>query len=112
MRDTIANLYSMQPIEINQVAYDKLNELLKRCTIHLVAQLTGVTRKTLYRWLDGNVTLEEMDYKQAAWFILVCETSPKVQLLLTRPPLSQRRMAKRLTDEVQDDLPTRCNHEQ
>ena len=103
MRETIDNLHNMQPVEINQVAYDKLQELLERCTVNLVATLTGITRKTLYRWLDPERSLEEMDYKQAAWFILVCETSPKVQLLLHRAPLSHPRMAKKLTDEVQDN---------
>ena len=100
MRETIDNLYSFRPIEINQIAYDKLNELLTRCTINLVAQLTGITRVTLYRWLDSERSLEEMDYKQAAWFILVCETNPKIQMLLQRAPLSHPRLAKRLTDEV------------
>ena len=100
MKEAIDNFYRIEPIDINQIACNKLEELLKRCTINLVAELAGITRKTLYRWLNSDVTLEEMDHKQAAWFILVCETSPKLQLLLTRPPLSHPRMAKRLTDEV------------
>ena len=103
MRETIDNMHNMQPIEINQIAYDKLQELLTRCTLNLVTTLTRVTRVTLYRWLDTERSLEEMDYKQAAWFILVCETSPKVKILLSRPPLSHPRLAKRLLDEEQDN---------
>ena len=98
MRDTIDNLHSMTPVEINQIACDKLHELLKRCTLNLVTQLTGISRPTLYRWLDTGVAYEEMNYRDSAWFILVCETSPKVQMLLTRPPLSHPRLAKRLLE--------------
>ena len=98
MRETIDNMHSMQPVEISQLACDKLDELLTRCTINLVASLTGVTRPTLYRWLDTDRSLEEMDYKQAAWFFLVCETSPKIKMLLSRPPLSHPRLAKRLLE--------------
>jgi hypothetical protein len=103
MRDTIDKLHDMQPININQIAFDKLNELLTRCTINLITQLTGISRPTLYRWLDPDLSLEEMNHRDSAWFILVCETSPKVQMLLTRPPLSHPRLAKRLTDEFNDN---------
>ena len=99
MRETIDNMHSMQPIEINQIAYDKLNELLERCTINLVTILTGISRPTLYRWLDPDLALEEMNYRDSAWFLLVCETSPKVRLLLTRPPLSHPRLASRLFEK-------------
>lgn len=99
MRETIDNMHSMQPVHINQIAYDKLQELLTRCTLNLVAQLTGITRPTLYRWLDPDMSLEEMNYRDSAWFILVCETSPKVQMLLNRPPLSHPRLAKRMIEE-------------
>ena len=103
MRETIENLHSMRPVEINQIAYDKLHEMLKRCTLNLVTQLTGISRPTLYRWLDPKLSLEEMNHRDSAWFILVCETSPKVRMLMDRPPLSHPRLAKRLTDEVQDN---------
>ena len=99
MRETIDNMHSMQPVHINQIAYDKLQELLTRCTLNLVAQLTGITRPTLYRWLDPDMSLEEMNYRDSAWFILVCETSPKIQMLLNRPPLSHPRLAKRMIEE-------------
>ena len=99
----IDNLHDMQPEFINQMAYDKLNELLTRCTINLVSQLTRITRVTLYRWLDEDRSLEEMDFKQAAWFILVCETSPKVKMLLDRPPLSHPRLAKRVIEEGENN---------
>jgi len=103
MRETVDNLHDMDATSINQLAYDKLNELLERCTLNLVAQLTRISRPTLYRWLDTDCSLEEMNYRDAAWFFLVCETSPKVQMLLTRPPLSHPRLAKRLLDEGEDN---------
>ncbi len=102
MRETIDNMHSMTPININQIAYDKLNELLTRCTIHLVTRLTGISRPTLYRWLDPDRSLEEMNHRDSAWFILVCETSPKVKMLLDRPPLSHPRLASRLLEEGED----------
>ncbi len=103
MRETIDNMYNMQPIDINQIAFDKLHELLERCTVNLVTQLTGISRPTLYRWLDADRSLEEMNHRDSAWFILVCETSPKVKMLLDRPPLSHPRLAKRLLDEGEDN---------
>lgn len=103
MRSTIDNMHSMQHVDINQIAFDKLNELLTRCTLNLVTQLTGISRPTLYRWLDPDLSLEEMNHRDSAWFILMCETSPKVQMLLTRPPLSHPRLAKRLTDGVDNN---------
>lgn len=103
MRETIDNMHSMRPIDINQIAYDKLQELLERCTINLVTQLTGISRPTLYRWLDTDRALEDMNYRDSAWFILVCETSPKVKMLLDRPPLSHPRLAKRLLEEGTDN---------
>jgi len=99
MQGLIEKLHDMDALNINQIAYDKLNELLERCTINLVCQLTRISRPTLYRWLDTDRSLEEMNTMQAAWFILVCETSPKVQMLLQRPPLSHPRLAKRLLEE-------------
>ncbi len=104
MRETIDNMHSMRPAEINQLAYDKLNELLERCTLNLVTHLTGISRPTLYRWLDPELSLEEMNYRDSAWFFLVCETSPKVQMLLTRPPLSHPRLAKRLLEGEDNDI--------
>ncbi len=106
MRETIDNMHNMSPAEINQVAYDKLVHLLEHCTINLVSTVTNITRPTLYRWLDPERSLEEMDYKQAAWFILVCETNPKIQMLLQRGPLSHPRLAKRFIDSQEGD-----NHE-
>ncbi len=97
------DIHQMDETDINQKAYDMLLQLLECCTINLVSQLTRVTRTTLYRWLDPDRSLEEMDFKQAAWFIVVCETSPKVQLLLTRGPLSHPRLAKRLLEEEGND---------
>ena len=98
MRDTIDNLYNIDPINNNQMAIDKLDQLLQRATVNLVSQLTGITRTTLYRWLDTSLPLDAMNYRDSAWFILVCETSPKIQMLLQRGPLSHPRMAKRIID--------------
>ena len=103
MRETIDNMHNMKPVDINQVAYDKLQELLTRCTLNLVTTLTGISRPTLYRWLDTACSLEEMNHRDAAWFILVCETSPKVKMLLARPPLSHPRLAKRLLEGENND---------
>lgn len=100
MRETIDNMHSMKHNDINQVAIDKLDELLDRCTLNLISSLTGITRATLYRWLDTKLPLDAMNYRDSAWFILVCETSPKVRMLLDRPPLSHPRLAKRVIDEA------------
>jgi len=99
MREELYNLHNMNPLDINQMALDTLDVLLERCTINLVTTLTGISRPTLYRWLDEDLPLDAMNYRDSAWFILVCETSPKVQMLLTRPPLSHPRLAKRIIDE-------------
>jgi len=99
MTDRHHDLWVMTPVEINELAYNKLNELLTRCTLNLVTQLTGVSRPTLYRWIDEDCSLEEMNHRDAAWFILVYETSTKVKMLLDRPPLSHPRLAKRIIDE-------------
>lgn len=101
----LARLYTMTPAEINQAALDYLDSLLERCTVNLVSSLTGITRTTLYKWLDESLPLEVMSARDSAWLILVCETSPKVRMLLQRPPLSHPRMAKRLTDDVEDVAP-------
>lgn len=91
-------LHSMEPNEINDMACRRLDALLNRCTINLAADLTGISRKTLYRWMDPEIPLDAMDYKQAAWFLLMTETSPKVKLLMERPPTKNRRMARGLLE--------------
>ena len=91
-------LHAMQANDINQAAVSMLDTLLDRCTINLITQLTGVSRATLYRWLDEDVPLEQMNYTVAGWFILICETSPKVQLLLERGAFKHKRLAKRWLD--------------
>jgi len=103
MKEHHTTLHSLEPNVINELALGMLDMLLERCTVNLVSQLTGITRKTLYRWLDTSVPLEAMDHRDSAWFILVCETSPRVKMLLARPPLSNRHLAKRLTDEVKEN---------
>lgn len=96
-------LHAMSREQINQAAITVLDRLLERCTLNLVCNLTGISRTTLYKWLDEDVALEEMNHRDAAWFILMAETSPKMQMLLQRGPLSNPRLAKRLVDEVEDN---------
>lgn len=96
-------LHALSDNDINQKALNYLDKLLERCTLNLVTQLTRVSRPTLYRWLDEDLPLEAMNPRDAAWFIVMCETSPKVTMLLDRAPLSNPRLAKRLTDEVDNN---------
>jgi len=103
MTELLTQLHGLPPIEINQLALGKLNELLERCSVNLVSSMTGITRPTLYRWLDTDISYEEMDHRIAAWFILYCETSPKAKLLLDRPPLSHKRMAKRVIEDGENN---------
>lgn len=100
MKKYLAELHKMQPVDINAAAVKLLDALLQRCTINLVSDLTAISRVTLYRWLDESIELEAMNHRDAAWFIMQCETNPKLVLLLGRAPLSNPRLAKRLTDEV------------
>lgn len=100
MKQYLKELHKMQPNAINQAAITLLDALLERCTINLVCSLSGISRVTLYRWLDETIALDDMNYRDAAWFILQCETNPKIKMLLSRAPLSNPRLAKRLTDEV------------
>lgn len=95
----LAELHSMEPNDINQVALTILDRLLERCTLNMVTKLTGITRVTLYKWLDESLPLDAMNHRDAAWFILVCETSPKVAMLLERAPLSKPRLAGRLLED-------------
>ena len=74
--------------------------LIERCTLNLVTDLTGISRTTLYKWLDETVPLDQMNHRDAAWFIVYCETSPRVKLLMSRPPLSHPRLARRLLEDA------------
>lgn len=96
-------LHSMDSNDINAVAVKYLDNLLQRCTIHLVCDLTGISRTTLYKWLDESVELDAMNHRDAAWLILLYETSPKMQMLVQRGPLSNPRLAKRLIDGEDDN---------
>ncbi len=93
-------LHAMDHNDINQEALNLLDKLLQRCTLNLVSSLTQVTRATLYRWMDASLPLDAMNVRDAAWFIVMVETSPKLKMLMERGPLSNPRLAKRLTDEV------------
>ncbi len=95
-------LHALDHNEINQAALDKLDQLLERATLNLISNLTQITRPTLYRWLDESLPLDAMNVRDAAWFVVMCETSPKLQMLFERGPLSNPRLAKRLTDEVEN----------
>lgn len=103
MKDLLTTLHKLTPNEINQAALDYLDYLLERATLNLVAKLTGITRPTLYRWLDESLPLDAMNYRDSAWFILVCETSPKMQVLINSGPLSHPRLAGRLLEEGEDN---------
>lgn len=94
-------LHEMPATEINQAAIEMLDRLLEVGTLNLISDLTRITRPTLYRWLDADVELERMSHHVAGWFLVICETSPKVQALLKRGALSHPRLAKRVTDGVQ-----------
>lgn len=98
--DLVSRLHSMGEVEINEIAFQKLEHLLERCTMHLVTKLTGISRPTLYRWMDTERGLEAMNARDAAWFILLCETSPRLKMLMQRPPLSHPRLAGRLFQDA------------
>lgn len=98
-----AQLHSMERNDINQVALRLLDRLLERCTVNMVMKLTGISRVTLYRWLDESLPLDAMNHRDAAWFILLCETSPKIQMLMQRAPLSNPRLAGRIIDEKEGE---------
>ena len=87
--------------DINLAALELLDRLMQCCTLNLAHELTGISRTTLYKWLDDDVPLEAMSARDSAWFILQCETNPKLSMLLQRGPASHPKLAKRLTDEVQ-----------
>lgn len=93
-------LHAMDHNDINQAALGYLDKLLDRCTLNLVSSLTQITRPTLYRWLDEDLPLDVMNVRDAAWFIMMVETSPKLQMLMERGPLSNPRLAKRLIDDI------------
>lgn len=93
-------LHHMEPVAINALAIKLLDRLLQRCTLHMITQLTGITRATLYKWLDEDQPLESMNHRDAAWFILKVETDPKVLMLMQRGPLSNPRLAGRLIEEA------------
>ena len=101
--DILNNIMQASPVEVNQCAYDMLQHLLTRCTINLVAMLTSISRRTLYRWLDADRSLEEMDHKIAIYFLVHCVHNRKIKMLFDRPPLSHPRLAKRIIDEGNDN---------
>lgn len=93
----VKQLHTMSPLDINQEAVRLLNKLLERATYNLISKLTGITRPTLYRWMSEDVEFEQMNFMAAAWFIVQCETNPKLVQLMSRAPLTYRRLAGRLT---------------
>jgi hypothetical protein len=88
----------MDRVDINRKAVELLDALLERCTLNLVSKITGITRVTLYRWLDESIALDDMNPRDAAWLILQCETNPKLVLLMSKPPMSKPRLAKRVIE--------------
>ncbi len=105
LRQVHHSLYNTDPNMINQLALVKLEVLLERATVNLISDLTGVTRTTLYRWLDEDLPLDVMNHRDSAWFILVCETSPEIKMLMDRAPLSHPRLAKRLNGDARQKKP-------
>lgn len=99
----LQDLHSMDRNDICAIAVKYLDNMLQRCTLHLVCDLTGISRTTLYKWLDSDVALDQMNHRDAAWFILLYETSPKMQMLVQRGPLSKPRLAKRLLEDGDDN---------
>ena len=92
------DLHCMESDDINQAALTLLDRLLQRCTMLLVTDLTGITRTTLYKWLNESLPLDAMSTRDSAWFILMCETSPKLIMLLKRAPLEDIRKARHLVN--------------
>lgn len=98
VKKVLPQLHKLQNVDINRHAVAMLDVLLECCTLNLVSSLTGISRVTLYRWLDQDVALDDMNHYHAAWFILHCETNPKVKMLLERGPMSNPRLAKRVIE--------------
>lgn len=84
------DLHTLEPEDINEIAVNKLSALLDRCSLHLTSSVTGISRTTLYKWLDPEVPLESMDHRIAGWFILQTETNPKVAMLMQRGPKTEK----------------------
>ena len=90
------NLPYMTKAEINQAAYDLLVEMLQCCTINLLSDKTGISRPSFYRWLDPDVSIEEMDPKAAAWFIVFMEHQLQFVELRKKGPASHPRLSHRV----------------
>ena len=89
-------IHSMDPDDVKAHALVLLCDLLERSTMQLAHELTGITRATMYRWLDEELGYESMSIRDCAWFILLCETSPKLQMLLSRKPVQTRHRQRQL----------------
>lgn len=98
MKRLTEKLATMEPVDINIAAIEYLNLMLERCTVHLLASLTGLSRPMFYRWMDSDRAYDQMDHVRSAWFILMCENHPKLQLLMKRAPMTYPRLAKRVID--------------
>ena len=99
----IRDIHSATPNEINQAAVNSLVALTACASLNLISQITGITRVTLYKWLDEEVSLDEMDHRLAGWFLLLVNTSPKLVALLERGPAKHPRLAKRWLDSQGED---------
>jgi len=95
-------LYLMSPNLINATAVRYLNNLLNYTTLNLISELTGVARSTFYRWLDPDVNYDKMNHRDAAWFIVMYETMPQIELLLDKQP-SRQRLSHRLIDAMEEE---------
>ncbi len=97
-KNYLNDIHAMTNNQVNQAAINVLDQLLQRCTLNLVSDLTGISRTTLYKWLDEELPLDDMNHRDAAWLILMAETSPKMKMLLQRGPLSNPRLARRMLE--------------
>lgn len=107
----IDKLALADPLTINQEAHARLLHLLDRCTINLIAGICGISRPTLYRWLDEDVAFEDMNHQVAFWFLAQCEYHPKLKQLAARAPMTYPRLAGRtLTEGDDNDAPSSQKH--
>jgi hypothetical protein len=87
-------LHTMQSDDINNAALKLLGTLLDRCSMNLLSDLSGISRTTIYKWLDEDVPLESMSARDSAWFIIMCEHEPRLVKLLSRPPATHKNLVR------------------
>ena len=86
-------LHAMDQDDIRLTGLEMLDRLLQCCTLNLISNVTGISRTTLYKWTDDDVPLEAVSPRDAAWLILVCESDPKLVMILKRGPVQRKTSA-------------------